>query len=67
MIIAETGVAMTSNRTQQISGLFAGARADHVADLIWFDVNSGHGAGQLDWRLEGDSAAISAFTAAVRG
>jgi mannan endo-1,4-beta-mannosidase len=67
VVIAETAVAMTPDRDQQITGLFDGARADHVADLIWFDVDSANGAGHEDWRLEGDSAALSTFTAAVSG
>jgi mannan endo-1,4-beta-mannosidase len=65
VLIAETSVGDIPDREQEIRELFDGARADHVIGLIWFDLRQypqDH-----DWRLEGDSAAIAAFKAAVRG
>ncbi len=67
VLIAETAVGLTADRDQQIKSLFAGARADYVRGLIWFDVDQSHDPTHQDWRLEGDPGAIAAFRTAARG
>jgi hypothetical protein len=44
----------------KIADLFAGATADHLAGLVWFDLK-----GNQDWVLS-SPAALSAFRAAVK-
>lgn len=64
VMIAEVAVGPNPNREAQISGLFAGARADHIGAVIWFDEAQDDGIYHQDWRLEGAPAADSAFKAA---
>ncbi len=61
IMIAETGVGMTSDRESQIAGLFAGAEADHVRGLVWFNVDQNDGIYHQDWELENDAAALAEF------
>jgi len=65
LLIAETAVGTTSDRTSQIAALFAGARAAHVAGVVWFDEAQHAGRYHQDWRLEDDPSALAAFTAAA--
>jgi mannan endo-1,4-beta-mannosidase len=61
VILAETAVSPAAGKPAKIADLFAGARADHLAGLVWFDLN-----GNKYWPLDGDPAAIAAFKAAVK-
>jgi mannan endo-1,4-beta-mannosidase len=65
VLIAETGVGVTTDRQAQISALFAGAAADHVIGVVWFDADQHAGIYHQDWRLEDDPAALAAFSAAA--
>jgi mannan endo-1,4-beta-mannosidase len=67
VVISEVGIGPNSSRETQISGLFAGASANHIGAVIWFDENQDDGIYHQDWQLEGDSAALAAFKAAVDG
>ncbi len=61
VLISEVSVAREANRPRQITGLFAGACADRLAGLVWFDVKH---PGRANFQLEGDPAALAAFRAA---
>ena len=65
LLIAETAVGTTSNRESQIGALFASARAERLAGLVWFDEAQHAGIYHQDWRLEDDRAALAAFTTAA--
>jgi hypothetical protein len=65
IMIAETAVGTTSDRESQITALVAGARADHVVALVWFDVTQDDGVYHQDWRLEDDDFALEAYKAAL--
>lgn len=56
ILLSETAVAPTADRTRNIPGLFNAIRVNHLLGLVWFD----HSARQ-DWRLEDDSAALATF------
>jgi hypothetical protein len=56
VFIAETGVQPGAGQAAQITGLFAAARRDHLAGLIWFDINR-----KENWKLEGDPPGLAAF------
>lgn len=62
VLISEVSVARGANRPRQIKGLFAGACADRLTGLVWFDVKHSGGA---NFQLEGDPAALAAFRAAA--
>lgn len=66
VLIGETAVGVTPNRETQIAGLFAGAAAEHVIGVLWFDKTQDEGIFHQDWRLEHDTAALAAFTTAAR-
>lgn len=61
VLIAETGIGPSDARIDQISGLFAGVKRDHLAGLIWFDVAQHGGLYHQDWRLENSEEALAAF------
>ena len=65
LLIAETAVGTTPNRESQIGALFAGARAQRLAGLVWFDEAQHAGIYHQDWRLEDDADAVAAFTTAA--
>jgi Glycosyl hydrolase family 26 len=65
VIIAEVGIGPNPSRVSQLSGLFAGARANHVGAVIWFDVDQHDGVYHQDWQLEGNPEALRAFKSAV--
>ena len=65
LLIAETAVGTTANRESQIDGLFAGARDERLAGLVWFDEAQHAGLYHQDWRLENDANARAAFAAAA--
>jgi mannan endo-1,4-beta-mannosidase len=60
LILAETSASPQSGQATKIADLFAGASADHLAAVVWFDL-----AGNKDWRLT-SPAALAAFRAAAR-
>jgi mannan endo-1,4-beta-mannosidase len=66
VLISETAVGVTPDRGSQIIGLFAGAAADHVLGLVWFDQAQHDGLLHQDWRLEDDAAALARYRAAAR-
>jgi hypothetical protein len=60
VILSETSVAPAAGQAAKIPDLFAGAAADHLAALVWFNLK-----GNQDWRLT-SPAALAAFRAAVK-
>jgi hypothetical protein len=60
VILSETSAAPAAGQAAKIADLFAGASADHLAGLVWFDLP-----GNKDWVLK-SPAALAAFRAAVR-
>jgi hypothetical protein len=67
LLIGETAVGPRAGQPKGIRDLFAGARAQHVLGLVWFDRNSHGGLYQQNWRLEGNAAALEAFRRALHG
>jgi hypothetical protein len=65
VVISEVGIGPNPSRESQISGLFAGALANHIGAVVWFDENQHDGIYHQDWQLEGDSAAVAALKAAA--
>jgi mannan endo-1,4-beta-mannosidase len=65
LLIAETAVGTTSNRDSQIAALFAGASAEHLSGVVWFDQAQHSGLYHQNWRLEDDPSAVAAFAAAA--
>jgi mannan endo-1,4-beta-mannosidase len=65
LLIAETAVGTTTDRESQIDALFAGARSERLAGVVWFDEAQHAGLYHQDWRLEDDPSALAAFTAAA--
>lgn len=60
VILSETAAAPAAGQAAKIADLFAGASADHLAGLVWFDLP-----GNEDWVL-GSPDALVAFRSAVR-
>jgi mannan endo-1,4-beta-mannosidase len=67
LLIAETAVAPGPAQAAGIRNLFAGIGARGDLGLIWFDADQHGGPYKLDWRLEGDPAALAAFRQASAG
>lgn len=63
--IGETAVGPGPDASSQVAGLFAGAAADHLAGLVWFDRAQDDPPYHLDWHLADDPAALTAFRAAA--
>ena len=66
VLITETAVGQTTDRTHQVTALIAGVRAAHLVGMVWFDRAQDQGIYHQDWRLEDDPAALAAFRAAAR-
>jgi hypothetical protein len=60
VLLSETSAAPQAGQPAKIRDLFAGAVADHLAGLIWFDLP-----GNKDWPLKTPNA-IAAFRTAAR-
>jgi mannan endo-1,4-beta-mannosidase len=60
VFIAETGVAPGATQASQISGLFSAVSREHLAGLVWFDIDR-----KENWRLQGDPAGLLAFRKAA--
>jgi hypothetical protein len=61
VLLSETGVAPAAGQPAKIRDLFAGARADSLLGVVYFDLP-----GNRDWRLA-SAAALTAYKTAVRG
>lgn len=68
VLISETanGPGSGAQRAAQITGLFAGVKADGLLGLAWFDEAQHDGMYHQDWRLPDSPAALAAFRAAVK-
>ena len=60
VLLSETSAAPQAGQPAKIGDLFAGAVADHLAGLVWFDLP-----GNKDWPLK-TPAALEAFRAAAK-
>lgn len=60
VILSETSAAPAAGQAAKIADLFAGASADRLAGVVWFDLE-----GNQDWELK-SRAALAAFRAAVK-
>jgi Glycosyl hydrolase family 26 len=60
VILSETSAAPQAGQVPKIADLFAGAHADHLFAVVWFDLP-----GNEDWVLKAP-AALAAFRAAVK-
>lgn len=67
ILIGETGVGPNPDAAKQVTGLFAGVKADHLLGFVWFDRSQHDPPYHLAWRLEDDPAALAAFRAGIRG
>jgi len=61
ILISETAVDPSPSAPAQIEGLFANARRDHLAGVVWFDQSQYDPPYHDDWRLADDSAALAAY------
>jgi mannan endo-1,4-beta-mannosidase len=59
VILSETSVSLSAGQAEKIPALFAGASADRLAGVVWFDLKGGQ-----DWALQGP--AVAAFQAAAK-
>jgi mannan endo-1,4-beta-mannosidase len=66
LLISEVGISPAAGKAARLPGLFAGIRRDHLAGLVWFDVDQSGGPYRKDWRLEGYPAAMAAFRAGAQ-
>jgi mannan endo-1,4-beta-mannosidase len=65
IIISETAVGPgTDAQVAGVDNLFAGLRQSRLLGLIWFDKAQDDGQYKQDWRLEDNSALMTAFRAA---
>ncbi len=62
LLISEIGIIRSPVRPQQINGIFAALRRDHLAGLVWFDVDFK----AWDFRLEGDPESLRVFRTDAR-
>jgi hypothetical protein len=68
LLIAETAVGPQAGQTKGIENLFAGIRSNRVLGLVWFDQHSYGGLYKGEnWRLEGNSSALTTFRKALAG
>jgi hypothetical protein len=67
VIISEVGIGPNPSRDDQLTTLFAEARAVGIGAIIWFDVAQHAGRYHQDWRLEGDKRALAVFAAGALG
>jgi beta-mannanase len=65
VLISETAVGVTADRQAQIADLFAGAKANRIIGVVWFDKGQNAGIYYQDWRLEDDPPALAKFIAAA--
>jgi len=65
ILVSETAVGPVAG-AGKIADLFAGARADHLAGIIWFDQAQHDGLYHQDWRLEDSPARLAAFRKASK-
>lgn len=63
VLIAETAADPQPTEAAQITGLFQGIRNHSILGFIWYDEPGARG----QWRLEGNSSAITAFKQAALG
>lgn len=64
ILLSETAVGPAAG-PGKIAGLFAGARADHLVGLVWFDDAQHDPPIRQNWRLEDSPAALAAFREAA--
>lgn len=57
VVIGEIAVDRSKYRVRQINELFAGVCNDKIRRFVWFDIKRG----EVNFELEGDSAALTAF------
>jgi len=67
VLLSETAVGPSPRAASQVTGLFAGIRAEHLLGLVWFDQAQHRPPYHLDWRLADDPRARAAFRAAAHG
>lgn len=66
IMVSETGIGPASGQVRSIPGLVKGARARHLAGLVYFNANQGHASPyHQDWALS--PAAMKALRLALAG
>jgi mannan endo-1,4-beta-mannosidase len=61
ILLSETAVTPKANQFSNINNLFQGMSQSNTLGLVWFDVNQTGYATHVDWRIENDQLAESAF------
>lgn len=61
VFIPETAVGPGPQQVNQIKEIFEGIKRYNLIGFIWFDQRQNNGKYHLDWRIEGDQRALSAF------
>jgi len=65
-LIGETAAGPGPDASSQVAALFAGAAANHLAGLVWYDEAQHNPPYHLDWHLADDPAALIAFRLGAR-
>jgi mannan endo-1,4-beta-mannosidase len=65
VLISETAIGPVAGASE-VTSLFAGAEADHLMGLIWFDQAQDAGIYHQDWRLQDNPAILAAFRGSVK-
>jgi mannan endo-1,4-beta-mannosidase len=65
ILIAETAIGQVTGQAASIPGLFAGVSQAGLLGFVWYDQAQDDGIYHQDWQLEGNSAAVAAFRAAL--
>jgi hypothetical protein len=61
VFIPETAAGPGPQQANQIKELFEAVKQYNLVGMIWFDQHQDDGKYHLDWQIEGDSKALSAF------
>ena len=61
ILLSETGVTPQGNQFNNINNLFQGMSQYNTLGLVWFDINQSDRPRGVDWRIEGNQLAESAF------
>lgn len=65
VLLSETAVGPAANRYAKIGDLFNGITESNALGLVWFDFPHDRGTYNQDWRIEGNTPAVNAFSLGV--
>jgi hypothetical protein len=65
VLLSETAVGPAAGRYAKIGDLFSGITNYKTLGLVWFDFPHDRGVYNHDWRIEGNTPAVAAFSLGV--